>query len=87
MGDDLGIRVQIKKTARKFGSCCVVICLCKYPNGAAESYLHVRRLQLTMREVGCKLQATANVVRIFLRYAATLQLDRDTEQILASHCN
>jgi hypothetical protein len=62
----------------------MVVRLGKHTDGATQSDLHVRGLEVAVGEVGCELKASSEVVGICLHYATALQLDGDTEEVLTS---
>ena len=80
---NFGIRIQVQKTPSKLRGGRMVISFGKYADGAAQGNLQMSRLHLTVSEVCGKLQAPADIVRLFLGYSSSLQFNGDTKQIFA----
>lgn len=47
----------------------------------------MRCLEVAVCEISCELKTPRDVVRVFLRYAAPFELDRDSQKIFTSGSN
>jgi hypothetical protein len=83
LSDDLRIRVEVNEPPRELRGRGMVVRFGEDVDSASKRNLQVRRLQLTVSEVRSQLQASLDVVRIFLGNAATLQFYGDTEEVFA----
>src|SRR6266404_3267816 len=86
--DNFRIRIEVKQFPCEFSSAPCVPGFCEDLNSTAQSNAEMRRLELTMREVRCEFKTSLDVVWLFLSNTTALELNRNTQQILAScgHC-
>lgn len=80
-GDYSWIRIEIKQLPRELCSHPCIACFCEDLNCAAQCNLQVWGLELAMSKVRRKFKTPLDIVRLFLRIAPALKLNRYTEQI------
>jgi hypothetical protein len=76
LGDDFGIGLQLQEALREPGGVGLVVGLGEDADRTPQCYLHVRRLQLTLREVRCQLEVSADVIGFFFCNSSALKFDR-----------
>lgn len=84
LSSNLRIRLKIQQPLRKLSAGSVIVRFREKANSAPQSNLRMWRLELAVREVGGKLQASPDVIRFSFNHTAPLELDRDTQEVFAS---
>jgi hypothetical protein len=83
-GDYFWIRIEVKQLPRELRSRPRIACFREDLNCAAQCNLQMWGLEFAVGKVRREFKTPLNIVRVFLRTAPALKLNRYTEQIFTS---
>jgi hypothetical protein len=85
LSDDLRVGLQVDEASGEARGGSVVVRLCEETHRAPQGYLLVRRLQRAVRKVCRELEIPLNVIWFSFCDPASLELNRDTQEVVARY--